>query len=109
MRILVVDDESMVGRTMRRCLSEHEVDLAETAAEGLALHVRKPYPLAFVDIRLPDQPGPELAEALRHVAPLRVVLMGGGYLEPLRQAGAEVLEKPFLLDQLRACIARQPP
>lgn len=108
MRILIVDDEAMIGRVLRRGLFEHELDLAETAAEGLALHVAKPYPLALVDIQLPDGHGANLARALQHAAPLRVVLMGGGDLEPHRQAGAEVLEKPFSVEQLRACVARQP-
>ncbi len=108
MRILIVDDEQMIGRVLRRGLPEHELDVAETAAEGLALHVVKPYPLALVDLQLPDGSGSDLVPMLQRAAPLRVVLMGGGDLEPHRRAGAEVLEKPFSVEQLRACILRLP-
>jgi DNA-binding response OmpR family regulator len=107
-RILVVEDEPLVGRSMVRALTEHEVDVAESAAEGLALHVARPYPLAFVDVGLPDTPGSDLARALECSSPLRVVLIGGGDLSLFRATGAEVLEKPFDFAQLRAVVAGEP-
>jgi DNA-binding response OmpR family regulator len=107
-RILIVDDEELIGRVMRRALAEHEVDVAESAAEGLALHAALPYALAFVDVGLPDTPGPDLARALECSSPLRVVLIGGGDLSLYRATGAEVLEKPFDFTQLRAVVANDP-
>ena len=104
MRILIVDDEVLIGRVMRRTLAEHDVDLAASAAEGLALHVARPYDLAFVDVGLPDTLGPDLARALQCSAPLRVVLIGGGDLTLFRATGAEVLAKPFGFEELRACV-----
>lgn len=105
MRILIVEDEPLIGRMMRRALSDHEVDVAESAAEGLALHVAEPYALAFVDVGLPDSLGSDLGRALECATPLRVVLIGGGDLSLFRAFGTEVLQKPFTFDQIRAYVA----
>jgi DNA-binding response OmpR family regulator len=108
-RILIVDDEELIRRTLRRALPEHDVDLAESGAEALALHRAAPYDLGLLDFYLPDTNGPRLARGLLALAPLRIVLMGGGDLEPYRLVGAEILCKPFSHDELRACLARDDP
>jgi len=108
MRILIVDDEELVRRSLGRALVGHDVDTAESGAEALALHAALPYEVAFLDFYLPDTHGPELGRALMRLSPLRIVLIGGGDLEPYRLAGVDVLCKPFSGDDLRACLAREP-
>lgn len=110
MRILIVEDEEGVVRCMRRALRDHDIDVAESAAEGLAMHVADPYPLAFVDVGLPDSLGSDLARALECATPLRVVLISGSDMELFRATGAEVLAKPFSFRQLRECVdSTEPP
>ena len=103
MRILIVDDEPLVGRSCCRILRAHEVDLAETAEEGIALHRARPYELAFVDLNLADGvSGLECAHLLVKVCPLRVVLITGD--AGIARAPFEVLCKPFSASELAACV-----
>lgn len=110
MRILIVDDEELVARAMVRAirlgLPAHYVDAAESGGEAMAMHTACAYAVAIIDVHLPDTNGPTLVRALRRVAPLRVVLMGGGDLEPFRGAGIATLEKPFTNEALLAAVAR---
>ena len=109
MRILIVDDEPLVGKSLLRALQGYEVDVAESGAEGLALHRKHPYALAYLDCHLPDTTGHMLAKELMVIAKLRCVLIGGGDLHRYRLAGVECLEKPFTREDLRASVAKHLP
>jgi ActR/RegA family two-component response regulator len=106
-RLLILDDEELVCRALQRVLKGHDVDIASSSAEGIALHVARPYSLAFVDVHLRDTNGVETAALLMHVCPLRVVLMTGDVFDRLEiPAHLEVLRKPFTIAEIEECVLR---
>ncbi|HET9551654.1 MAG TPA: ATP-binding protein [Anaeromyxobacteraceae bacterium] len=114
-RVLVVDDEPYVGRTMRRILgAQHDVEVIESADVALERLARPPPPdVILCDLMMPGTTGMELHARLLArdpAAALRVVFVTGGALhEPARRFLASVpnpvLEKPFATDLLRAVVA----
>ena len=113
-RILVVDDDPMVADSIRRMLvfDGHEVELAGSAEEAVAIFGKGTFDLTLVDYEMPKTKGDQLAIALKAMAPSRPVVMFTGYAEvvgsgdkPL-QGVDFVLGKPFDLEELRRTLAR---
>jgi PAS domain S-box-containing protein len=113
-RVLVVDDEPVVGKSLRRLLPEHDVAVATSAAEALAAIEGDPdLDVVLCDLMMPDVSGIELFHQLEARFPAlarRVVFITGGAFTPeasafLRAAGNPVLEKPFDLRRLRALVS----
>ena len=71
-RVLVVDDERPaledLGRLLETSAGVEEVVLAEGAAEALRLLTEGQFDLVFMDVRMPDIDGLELAKALQRFA-----------------------------------------
>jgi signal transduction histidine kinase len=90
-RILVVEDNADIRESLSMVLRlwGHEVLLAETGDEGLALALREKPDIALIDIGLPGMSGYELAVAVRAraAAPIRLVAMTG-YGQPADRARA---------------------
>ncbi len=110
-RILVVDDEEPVARLICDTLQE-EGHLTRRACDGvsaLKLVADDRFDLIIADFKMPGMDGDRLHDELRKVAPQlarRMILTTGDTLgaEPARLArrtGAEILPKPFDLDELR--------
>ena len=72
MRVLVVDDERPaledLGRLLETSRSVDDVVLAGGAAEALRLLAEAQFDVVFMDVRMPDIDGLELAKALRRFA-----------------------------------------
>ncbi len=111
-RILVVDDESLVRRALKRLLERdgHTCTLAEGAREAydIARRADPPFEVALVDLSMPEISGREAASELKRGYPsMRVVLMSGysasdiGTLDPGPDG---FLGKPVEVSQLRACL-----
>ena len=113
-RILLVDDDALVARALKRGLSRnHEVDVASGGAAALELLERgERYDLILCDVMMPEMTGMELFETLRQRWPQvadRVVFVSGGAFTPNAQAFLEdhrdrVLDKPIDPKALQACI-----
>lgn len=104
MRILVLDDEPLIGRALRRALSGHEVEVATDAREVLRrARTGDSWNLILCDLMMPEMSGMEFFEALGTDAPTlreRVVFMtGGAFTTEARMFFASLenprLEKPF--------------
>jgi CheY-like chemotaxis protein len=116
-RILVVDDEPMVGTVLQRTLApEHEVVTCAGVDQALArLDAGEAFQLIFSDLLMPGRTGMDLHRALLEHHPAMagrlVFLTGGACSEAARtflaQPGMEYIEKPFDLDALRGLIARR--
>ncbi|ABC83981.1 hybrid sensor histidine kinase/response regulator [Anaeromyxobacter dehalogenans] len=116
-RILVVDDEPLVGTVIQRTLQgEHEVTVAPSARAALArVAAGERFDLVLSDLLMPEMTGMELYRALRERAPelaRRVVFLTGGAFTPaartfLEQEPVECVEKPFELETIRALLARR--
>lgn len=110
--VLIVDDEPDVCWALERILSASGIlsVVTTSAHEALRLVRREPFFLAFVDAKLPDGEGLELARRMREAAPgLRIVLISG-YYYPDDSAVADALaagviegfvSKPFQHDEIQ--------
>lgn len=113
-RILVVDDEPLIGATISRALAqEHDVVSITSAREALArLLAGDAFDLIFCDLMMPVMTGMDFfaqLSAARQDLAARVVFLTGGAFGPRAQAFLEQtpnarLEKPFQLQALRAFI-----
>jgi len=116
-RILVVDDEPLVGRALARLLSsEHEVVVeAHGSSAAARLEAGEAFDLVICDLMMPDVTGMELHERLlarRPAVAARMVFMTGGAFtdrarEFLDRVRAPCVEKPFEPDRLRALVAER--
>jgi two-component system, cell cycle sensor histidine kinase and response regulator CckA len=121
-RILVVDDELSVQRTICRVLEAHEIVTADSARQALdLLRQGEAFDLIFSDMMMPDMTGMDFYEALLRTFPdvaKRVVFVsGGGVTAQTKDFLATVtnlrVEKPFSVGKLRGAVdemlARLPP
>jgi two-component system cell cycle sensor histidine kinase/response regulator CckA len=114
-RILMIDDEAAVGRSIRLLLApEHEVINVTRALDGLAqLESGQAFDMILCDVMMPEMNGIELFAQLQARFPSyvrRTVFMTGGAFtsqarEALEVLGTPRLEKPFSEAQLREMIA----
>jgi PAS domain S-box-containing protein len=112
-RILVVDDEPHVADALGRALGEHEVLVAASGSEALAL-LREDarFDAIFCDLIMADVAGMDLYEELRRSQPgleRRLVFMTGGAFTPrarefLEQVPNPRIDKPFDLRHVRALL-----
>ncbi len=114
-RVLVIDDEPMIARALKRLLSKHDVTCCQRATEGLELlRSGAPFDVILCDMMMPEMGGIDFYEELKTVAPAmvdRVVLMTGGAFSSNARAFLERvpnprLEKPFEAETLRSVVAR---
>ncbi len=115
-RILIVDDEISVARTLRALLqNEHEVTLADSGNQALeAIISGEPFDVIMCDLMMPGMSGMELYERIRrdHAGlETRIVFMTGGVsMDRAREFLATsvnlTFEKPFDFDRLRRTLRR---
>ncbi len=117
-RVLVVDDEPLVGRAVRRVLCEQgEVSCVTTARDALAL-LRDPtqaVDVVLCDLMMPEMTGPEFRAALLGVRPelaRRLIFITGGAFTPdmerfLAESSCPHILKPFDVPALRGLVAER--
>jgi CheY-like chemotaxis protein len=103
-KILVVDDQPMLAKAIRRMLSGHDVSVAGDAQEALGkVQSGERYDVIISDLMMPGMSGMELHAAISTIAPEqvgRMVFMTGGAFTPAAQqffneVGCPTIEKPF--------------
>jgi PAS domain S-box-containing protein len=115
-RVLVIDDEPIVGRAVKRVLQvSHDVTAVTSARAALELIAAgERYDLILCDLMMPHMTGMELHEQLTASAPevaARIVFLTGGAFTPaarsfLDRISNPCFEKPFDAEQLRQLAAR---
>ncbi len=115
-RVLVVEDEPLLGGLLKEMLAEIgcRARLHSIAGRALADLTKNDYDLVISDMKLPGHDGPWLFEQLRRRRPElagRTLFITGDTVSPaarrfLRASGRQVLPKPFHLDELRAAVER---
>lgn len=117
-RVLVVDDEADVRRSIERVLdvSGYQVTAVSDGARALRALDGDTFDLLIVDVYMPDMDGLGLMRELRtrgDSTPILAVSGGGesphtldpeGGLAVARAFGAGVLPKPFTVDELLGAI-----
>lgn len=113
-RILVVDDDKLVLRSIVRILAGEEVVPHHRGAEALErLAGGENFDLILCDLMMPEMTGIEFERRLRELAPAlaerTVFLTGGAFTEEAHRflEGRQVLPKPFGVDELRRVVAER--
>jgi len=108
-RVLVVDDETQIRRTVGINLRARgfDVDLAETGEEGLDLAARHRPDVVVVDLGLPGIGGVEVIEGIRGWSRVPIIVLSVRDTEADKvaalDAGADdYVTKPFGMDELLA-------
>lgn len=113
-RVLVVDDEPLLGTAIRRILSsEHEVVTTTMASAAIELlEAGERFDVILCDLMMPDITGMKFHAELARVAPEQIDAMifmtGGAFTAEAREFLDRVsnarFEKPFNQQQLRALV-----
>jgi len=111
-RILIVEDDENIRKTMKNILQQrgYETDTAKTGQEAEQKAKAKFYNLALLDIKLPDMEGTQLLAKLHENTPKMVKIMVTGYpslenaMEALNQGANAYVTKPVKPAKLLALI-----
>lgn len=118
-RILLVDDETQITRTLKRSLMAHRYDI-RTAADGeSALDVFFDWTpdLVITDLSMPEMSGIELCRQLRKKSKVPIIVLSvkgeeKTKVEALDVGADDYITKPFGIDELlariRAALRRAP-
>lgn len=90
-KVLVVDDDPVVGKSFNRVLSGkgYAVITASTGQEALDKLDAEDYDVVFTDIKMPGMSGLDMAEQLKQRHPWLPVVIVTGYGSPDNEARAE--------------------
>jgi PAS domain S-box-containing protein len=113
-RVMVIDDEPMVGSSLRRNLTkEHDVVVLTSAREGLELiEAGERYDVIFCDLMMPDMTGMDFYEAVATSYPAlapSIIFFTGGAFTPrastfLDSVPNTRLEKPAEMEKIRGLL-----
>ena len=114
-RILIIDDEPLLGQTLRFAFQDkHDVEVASSGREALErLGTDADFDLVLCDLMMPDVSGEHVYRAVSEQAPgllPRFVFMTGGAFteraqEFLAQFAGRQLEKPFNIDEVELLLS----
>jgi len=111
MRILVVDDETIICQGCSMILSDmgHSVETRSTCGEGIEAILGNRYDLVLLDLKLPDRDGFELLKTVNGKQTRHVVVMSGyatvqNAVNSMKLGAVDFLPKPFTEDELVAVV-----
>lgn len=107
-RILIVDDEGSIRRTLREILEfeKYEVEEARDGMECLVKLKKEKYDVILLDIKMPKMDGMEVLERLSVLAPDTPVIMISGHanidtaVEAVKKGAFDFISKPPDLNRL---------
>jgi DNA-binding NtrC family response regulator len=106
LKVLAIDDEAIVLESVRRVLTDFEVDLAQSSRQGLEWGLSRPYDLVLTDIRMPEIGGMRILRDIKRSRPTVPVVIFTGYatvqsaVQAMKLGAADYIEKPFTPDML---------
>jgi len=111
-RILVIDDDESIRKTISAILEEegYIVDTAENGKEAIRKSNASFYNLALIDIRLPDVEGTKLLKTLKETTPKMAKIIITGYpsldnaIEAVNKGADGYLLKPLDIDKLLSSV-----
>lgn len=113
-KVLVVDDDPQVCKTVNMILQEHGYHVQAYSQPRQALQaVRKaPFDIALIDIKMPDLNGLELVEKIKAEDPRVAPIVMTAYpdvqtaAETMRLGARDYITKPFREEQLLGSVER---
>jgi putative two-component system response regulator len=107
-KILIVDDEKTVRRSLNRCLSLNGFNCTEAASADEAIEQlqKEPADLVILDIMMPGKSGKELLPQIKKSFPDIAVVMATAVVEPdtivncMKNGAHDYITKPFDVNQL---------
>lgn len=114
-RILIIDDEPLLGQTLRFAFQDkHDVEVASSGREALErLGSDADFDLVLCDLMMPDVSGEHVYRAVSEhtpgLLPRFVFMTGGAFTERaqefLAQFAGRQLEKPFNIDEVELLLS----
>ena len=113
MRILIIDDEKNIQRTMTLALESmgHDSMVAQSGAAALEELNEASYDIAFLDLKLGQENGLDVLQDILRVSPRIAVIVFTAFasvdtaVEAMRRGAFDYLSKPFTPDQIRQALA----
>jgi DNA-binding NtrC family response regulator len=114
-KVLVVDDEQMIRWSIEQTLAAagHDVAVAASATEGMALFRQFLPEVVFLDVRLPDEDGLSVLKKMKEENGQEsavIVMTAFGEIrtavEAMRLGAYDYLKKPFDFDELEVVVGR---
>ena len=106
-KILVVDDESSIRRTLKEILEfeKHEVDIAANGADAIDLAKEIIYDVILLDIKMPEMDGIEVLDRLQKLGDVPVIMISGHgtidtAVESIKKGAYDFIVKPPDLNRL---------
>jgi CheY-like chemotaxis protein len=114
-RVLVVDDEPLLGSSIQRLLAPHEVVVLTSGRQAVEICRAQEFDVILCDLMMPDLKGWDVHSALGEMRPgmeTRIVFLSGGAFTPparqfLQRVPNERIEKPFESGALREIVGRR--
>ncbi len=111
-KILLIDDESSIRRTLREILEyeKFDVELAEDGFEGLEKAGESDFDVILCDIKMPKMDGIEVLEKLQEKTPDSTVVMISGHgtieaaVDCIKKGAFDFISKPLDLNRLMITI-----
>jgi len=102
-KILVIDDEKIVGESLRKIFSgeNYEIETAYNGQEGLRKARGESFDLMLVDLKMPDISGLDVISAIKEEQPDAMIIMITGYsavdsaVRALKTGAFDYIPKPF--------------
>lgn len=112
MKLLIIEDDTALGRGIRLALQGPESALVRTLAEARAALAEEDFDLLILDVNLPDGNGLDFLLQLRQTSAVPVIVLTANDLETDIVAGLDsgaddYITKPFSLAVLRARVDAQ--
>ena len=112
--LLIVEDEEILGKNIRRALEKlgHAVSLAQTCGDAERLFSELNPDLTLMDLRLPDGSGLDLLAKLRAQSPSSQMIMMTAHatiedaVRAIKLGAVDYLQKPLHMDDLRHAVTR---
>ncbi|MDR1006673.1 MAG: sigma-54 dependent transcriptional regulator [Bacteroidales bacterium] len=109
-RILVIDDQQAIRRTLREVLEyeKHTIDEAEDGEDGIKKIKEGDFDLVLCDIKMPRMDGMDVLNAVEGCGVPIVMISGNGDIETavecMKKGSVDYIEKPLDLNKLLTTI-----
>jgi DNA-binding NtrC family response regulator len=112
LKIMIVDDETIVGKRLKQALTKHgiDVEIYENSSQALDRLSENSFDIVVTDVRMDEVDGIELLEYIKAHSKRTKVIIITGYAsvetaqEALAKGAFDFIAKPFKPDDLRSVV-----